>query len=482
MLTPALRRALPLPAALLLFCGGCHKAHTPPGPNLKVPSRFTASRTIAPRAATGWIAEIGDRKLTSLIDEAMRYNNDLAVSAARLRSARANVQLAGAALLPQISTEGSGSRRKSVVEGPDGMGGTRTVNNYASTYNIGANLNWEVDLWGRLLNRKRAAVADMQAAAADHHAFKLSLAANVARSWFSAAEAELQVQLGRDTVKSLESNLRFVERGVDLGTSDVLDLRLTRANLEGSRGNLEARLRQWDEAKRSLEVLLGRYPSNQIKVTGDLPGLRRNVPAGLPSELLLRRPNLVASERRLAAASERIVESKKDFLPSFSLTGSTGTSSEQLGRLLNPKYLAWAIAGNAAQPLFQGGRLAGNLERAKAQYDEAVASFQQNALQAFREVETALSAETFLSRQVLAQEKAVVESLAAEELAWEQYSNGLVDGLTWLEAQRRSFNAGSSLLQLKNLRLQNRIDLHLALGGDFRTKPNRQETPTVNAN
>ena len=443
----------------------------PPGTGMDPPGQFSASTGVPRKAATGWLDDLGDRKLEGLVAEAMRANNDLAASAARLKSARANVQIAGAARHPQISASAGGSRRKIVSEVPDGTGGTNKVDSYVNNYDIGANLDWEIDLWGRLLNRKRAAIADLDATAADHYAFQLSLAANVARSWFNAGESELQVQLGRDTVDSLEKNLRFVERGVDLGTSEVLDVRLTRTNLEAARSNLEAQLRQRDESKRALEVLLGRYPANRIQVRDNLPDVRGSVPAGLPSELLRRRPDLRASERRLAAAWERVAESQKDFLPSFGLTGTTGTSSDQLRRFLDPGYLAWAFAANATQPIFQGGRLTGNLARAKARYEEAEANFRQDALEAFREVETALAAEAFLTRQVRAQEKAVVESVAAEDLAWEQYSNGLVDGLTWLEAQRRSFTSRSSLLQLQNLRLQNRIDLYLALGGDFKTRP-----------
>lgn len=435
-----------------------------------VPARFSAGSGSVSRAATGWVEQIGDNNLASLIEEAMRSNHDLAASAARLKSARANVEIAGAARRLQASASGGASRRKSVSDVPDGQGGTKRVTSYGTNYDIGANLNWELDLWGRLLNRRRAAVADLDAVAADHHAFQLSLAANVARSWFASAESELQVRLAQDTVSSLEKNVNFVERGVDLGTSEVLDLRLTRTNLEAAKSNLQAQLRRRDEAKRSLEVLLGRYPASRIRLHDDLPDMRGNVPAGLPSELLRRRPDLLASERRLAAAAERIEEARKEFLPSIALTGTAGTSSDQLRRLLDPAYLAGSIAANASQSLTQGGRLTGNLKRAHAQFEEAAAQFRQRALEAFREVETALAAENYLQRQVQAQEEAVVESAAAEDLAWDQYANGLVDGLTWLEAQRRSFNSRSSLLQLKNLRLQNRLDLYLALGGDFQTR------------
>ena len=332
-------------------------------------------------------------------------------------------------------------------------------------------MNWEIDLWGRLRNHSNASLADANASAADFHALQLSLAANIARSWFNAAELEQQVRLARDTLTSLEKNLKFVERGVDLGTSEALDLRLTRANVANARSNLDAQSRQLDQATRALEILIGRYPSRQLQVSQSLPDLDVKVPSGLPSELLIRRPDLRSAEYRLIAASQRVAEAKKQWLPSIALTGSSGTSSSDLRKVLNPDYLASSIGANVGQTIFDGGRNREGIEVAKGRYDEALANFRQSALRSFGEVETALAAEVFLERQLRSQKQAAEESVKAEKLAWDQYAGGLVDGLTWLEAQRRAFNSSSGLLQLKNLRLQNRIDLHLALGGDFQSKP-----------
>jgi outer membrane protein TolC len=166
-----------------------------------------------------------------------------------------------------------------------------------------------------------------------------------------------------------------------------------------------------------------------------------------------------------------VAEAKKQFLPGFTLTVGGGNTSNELRKLLNPDYLAGSIGANIGQTIFDGGRIKGGIEAAKGRYDAALASYRQNVRQAFGEVETALAAEVFLKSQLRSQKEAAEESTKAEELAWDRYASGLVDGLTWLEAQRRSFNASSGLLQLKNLRLQNRITLHLALGGDFQSRP-----------
>lgn len=434
---------------------------------MTVPGSFLAGKTIPGKAASGWLRDFSEPGLSAVVNEAMKSNQDLAASAGRLRAARANAGVVRAAELPQISANGDTTRRRGVAEIPDGS----TITNYATTHDIGASLNWEIDLWGRLRNRTQAALADADASAADFHALRLSLAANIARSWFNAAELEQQVRLARETVASLEKNLNFVERGVDLGTSEALDLRLTRANVANARSNLDAQSRQLDQATRALEILIGRYPARRLQVSQSLPDLEAGVPSGLPSALLYRRPDLRSSEFRLAAASERVAEAKKQFLPGFTLTVGGGTTSSELRKLLNPDYLAGSIGANIGQTIFDGGRIRGGFEAAKGRYDEALANFRQSALQAFGEVETSLAAEVFLESQLRSQTQAAEESTKAEELAWDQYAGGLVDGLTWLEAQRRSFNASSGLLQLKNLRLQNRIDLHLALGGDFQSQP-----------
>jgi multidrug efflux system outer membrane protein len=460
--------------AFALGAYGCADLEGPQsGGEVVAPGDFTAGRAIPGRAATGWLGDFSEPGLNAVVAEAMGANQDLAASAGRLRAARANAGITRAAGLPQISATGGTTRRRGVAEVPDGSGGTSAVSNYATSHDIGASLNWEVDLWGRVRNRSRAAVADANASAANFHALRLSLAANIARSWFNAAELEQQVRLARETLTSLEKNLNFVERGVDLGTSEPLDLRLTRTNVASARSNLAAQSRQLDRATRALEILIGRYPARQLKVSQSLPDMGVGVPTGLPSALLERRPDLRASEFRLAASSERVGEAKKQILPSFSLTVGGGTSSSELRKFLNPDYLAGSIGASIAQTVYDGGRIQGGIEAAQGRYDEALANFRQNALQAFGEVETALAAEVFLRNQLQSQKQAAVESTKAEELAWDQYAGGLIDGLTWLEAQRRSFNANSGLLQLKNLRLQNRIDLHLALGGDFQSLPGR---------
>ena len=257
----------------------------------------------------------------------------------------------------------------------------------------------------------------------------------------------------------------------DPGGDNALDLRLARANVAGARNQLALAGRNRDAAARALETLLGRYPQNAAKVARRLPSIRRRVPAGLPSDLLLRRPDLIAAELRLAARGLRLSSARKAFLPSFNLTARGGTSTPEFSKLFSADRLVASLASGISQPITEGRRLRGDVNLTAAERDEALHDYAQSTLEAFREVETTLAAERYLAAQEAALVEAAEESAAAEQLALDQYGRGLVDIITVLDSQRRSFDSKRSLIATRNERLQNRIDLYLALGGDFDPKP-----------
>ena len=412
----------------------------------------------------GWVADFKDDSLETLITEALEHNYNLQAAAARVEAAHASFQSANAGWKPTLNLSQNDSRTKTVFNPFAGTLQSRYINRF----DLGVNLSWELDVWGRLRSQSRAALADLEAAETVYMSAYLSLAANTAGAWFNLVESELQVRLNEETLESFEANLQVVEESFRRGIPNrALDVRLTRANVESARSNLALRKRQRDAAKRALETILGRYPSAEMEVTSDLPSLENTVPTGLPSELLLRRPDILTAERQLAAATERLKASKRSLLPSIRLTSSAGTTSNELADLLDPERLAMSLAGSLSQPLYQGGRLRANIRLSDARVKEAMAQFSQRVLTAFQEVETLLAAESFLLEQETALRASTTESIEAETLAKEQYERGLVDIITVLESERRAFNARSSLLNLSNLRLQNRLDLYLALGGHF---------------
>ncbi len=458
-----MKRLAQLAAALaLIIVAGC-EAMDPvktelTDTGLKVPADWS-SVPDSPSVRQAWLSDFEQSPLPALVAEAVSANYDLRAAAARVAQARARARIVGAEQRPQIDA-GVGVSRS----GLSTDGGRRLT---VDSFNANVTASWELDVWGRLANDTLAATRDADAVSADYDAARLSLAAGVAQAWFDAVESELQVALAEETVRNFRDNLAIVSEGFRIGLSNALDVRLERANLAGAESELEASRLARDRAVRGLEVLLGRYPAGELAIATSLPAIETEVPAGLPAEILVRRPDVRAAVLRLEASDERLNSARKNRLPDIRLTADGGVSSNALHDLLDFDALVWSIAADLALPIFQGGRLDAERELARAEVEEVLADYAQVVLVAFREVEVALSAERYLARQESALRVAARESEEAQLLALERYRAGLVEFITWLEARRRAFNAKSALIVVSNLRLQNRIALYLALGGDF---------------
>lgn len=450
----------------LFVASGC-ATYTVQSPDSKVPLDIPDQWHYSQSAASveSWFEDIDVPELFTLISEAVGQNFDLQSVSQRVEAARFQAQIAGAARLPQIDVSATGSRDKR-----SGVNNTSFVDNPSNQFRLQGQVNWEADIWGRLSDATKAAYSDFEVARANFEAARLSLAANVARQWFNLIEAKQQASLAQETVDSFNSSLDIIESQYRRGIGDALDVHLARSNLATAQANLQLRRRETGNAARVLQILLGRYPDGRLQIPVTLPEIRRSVPAGLPSQLLERRPDLIAAELELRASGYRFLEASKNRLPRLQLTANTGTSSDELRELVDIDFLVWSLIGNVVQPIFQGGRLQAERELAEAREKEALNRYAQAILTAFQEVETALDSESFLWQQVEALDLAATEAQAAEELAVDQYRRGLTNIVTLLESQRRAFNARSSFLAVSNQRLQNRINLYLALGGDFHLK------------
>ena len=245
-----------------------------------------------------WITDVQDPKLRSLIKTALEQNFDLQAVIARVDAARSRARITGADRLPQLDLEFRGSRTKR-----EEAGGESALDNPTTSLRLSLELAWELDVWGRLRAATRAAIADYQAAESDLAAARLSLAANIARAWFNAVEADQQVILAENTLRSFENSLSIIEQRFQRGIGTALDVRLARGNVATGEANLYLNQRERDGAIRILKVLLGTYPDIEIQLANRLPEITSRVPGGLPSELLLRRPDLNAEQWRVLAAS-----------------------------------------------------------------------------------------------------------------------------------------------------------------------------------
>lgn len=450
-----------------VFCVSCANRPSIPDPGAAVPKNLPekwSSHLPADDHAFvhGWLSDFDAPGLRSIVTEALNANWNLQAVSARVAAARAQATISGAALWPDASLSFSAQRSRRTPSGL-AVGSSPAV----TRFGLDANISWEADLWSRLDDQARAAGLTAEASEADYGAARLSLVASVTQSWFAVAEASAQSLLAEHTVESFRRARDTIDERYRRGLASALDLHLARENV----ATAESALAQWhrdrDAATRVLETLMGRYPGSALKADGVLPEMQETVPSGLPSSLLSRRPDLLAAEMRLRAASYRLTAARKNLLPSIQLTTSAGVASSALSNLLDWNRLVWSILGSVAQPLFSGGQLTAERALAAADHRELWATYAQTVLTAFREVETALAADQWYRDQKVALDVASSEADAAVKLAFEQYGQGLIDIVTLLETQRRAFTAESNRLRTIRQRLDNRVALYLALGGPF---------------
>ena len=454
-------------SALLTSCAAV-SSKRPIDPGTDIPQNWSALPLEAGQTDSLWWQAFGDAQLDSLIREAFRHNHSLQIAAANVEAAQAQSRIAGAPLYPQANLAASAGRRKQNFIGlpiPSARDGV--LSNLSNSFGVSLDLSWEVDVWGRLRADRLAALANYQAAEADYYGAQLSLAAQVSKVWFAAVEAQRQVVLAEATVENYRLSQERVRQRYESGLTPSLDLRRSLANLAAAEATLSQRKAQHDGIVRQLEILLGRYPAAALTARAELPALPEAVPAGLPAELIARRPDLIAAERRLLAADAGVASARRALYPRINLTGSSGTSSNELKDILNGDFSIWSIAGSLLQPVFQGGRLRANLKLNRSQAEIAQARYVQSLLFAFGEVEGALAGERFLNEQEKALTRATEQALAARDLAETQYASGISDYLNVLDAQRSAYQNESQLLSVRRERLNAWIDLQLALGGGF---------------
>lgn len=411
------------------------------------------------KISTGWLREFDDARMTKLVGEALDHNQNLKAAAHRLRAAKEGTIIGKAGRLPSLGAS-TGYRRSAAKNTTD-----------SESYSVSLNAGWEPDLWGRLRNLDLASQADYAATLADFRGARLSLAANTAKAWCNLVTAEQQLILARKTVASYTTALPVVERRYRANTLRAVDVQFARNNVAGAERSLRVRQLNRDDAARALELFLGRYPAATVSSSNELPPLSTNVPAGLPSQLLARRPDLQSAAADLYGSAQLAEASRKNLLPDLRLTGGAANGANGFRRVFDPNFLVYTIAASLSQTIYQGGALSAQARAALERNRAEIYDYSRLALLAFREVESALSAERSLAEQQVFLEKEVEQTRLAEKRALSDITLG-IDGssfLEYLEAQRRSENAGISLIRLKNDRLQNRIDLHLALGGDYGT-------------
>ena len=447
--------------ALALALAGCPLPPPPQSdalradalPNTKVPERWTSPSPANGDVGDGWLLLFEDPELAKLVSEAIAYNADLRVAAARVEAAEASARAAGAALLPQVSIAGRG-------------GGKMSGDN-SGLQGIGIFANWEIDLWGRVRAQRAGATAQYESIVLDAQYARESIAALVAKSWFLAREATVQRAIAAEMVGASESLASLAADRLRVGKGDEYEVSQAEAAVLSYRDLvLQADIAR-QNALRAIEVLAGRYPGATIDPGRDLPPLPGAIPAGLPSELLERRPDVRAAERRVAAAFYRTQEAQAARLPRIALTAGGTSVSSDLIVLKERDSPVWSIGATLAAPIFMGGALKAQVEARTAEQKAAVADYARVGARAFSEVESALSTAFNLESRAEVLARAVLANERALGFARVRYDVGSGDQRGVQQQMLALHATRTALVRVQSERLIQRVNLHLALGGGF---------------
>ena len=403
----------------------------------------------------GWIAQLEDPVLDALVEEALANNRNLQAAAANVQRSWALAGQAGAALSPSVSLS-SGATRSGNIEDSGG-----------DSYSLTGQASWELDLWGRIRAGNQAAVLSAEAAEADYVYSQYSLAAAVSRGYFLAIEADRQAETVQNTLQALNETDRIVGVQFEFGLATSQDVALSRSDLARTKASLIAAQGSQRDALRSLEVLLGRYPAADLELRRDLPDVPASPPPGVPSEILERRPDVIAAERRVASAFNSLDQAKAARMPSISLTGSLGGSSGDLTNLINPTNVAWQAATSLVAPLIDGGLRESQVEQASAEQTQAIAGYADTVLTAFQEVEGSLDQTVVLKDRAVQLEQAASEARNALRIANLRYEEGETDLLDVLTIQQRVLSNEGDVVSIERAQLDEWVSLNLALGGSW---------------
>ena len=452
-------------AAVLAGCGSLIPAYERPG--APVAARFpvvaadAGAGTAVAAPDLAWQDFFQDARLKQLIALALENNRDLRVAALNLEQARAQLQLSRANEVPNIGVGVSGSRT------PNANGGITTQ--YSAGFTV---TSYEADFFGRLNNLSEAARAQLLATVEARKTVQISLIASVASSYLSLLGDDEQLKLTRETLASRVESLRLTNLSFDAGVVSGLDLRGAESLVQSARVTLAQLERQRALDLNALNLLVGQPLSEDA--LADLPaglpltaqGLHGLVPAGLPSEVLLRRPDVRSAEQQLLAANANIGAARAAFLPRITLTTSLGTASSQLSGLFRSGSFGWTFAPQLILPIFDGGRNQANLDAAKVGRDIAVAQYEKAIQSAFREVADALATRATLDGQLQAQQAQAQAEQARLDLIELRYQQGTTSAFERLDARRSTFAARHAVLQLQQA--QNLVAVYKTLGGGWK--------------
>ena len=464
---------------LVILFSGCALGPDYKRPAIATPDSF---RGVVPSLNTNSVANLAwwdiykDETLNQLIRIALENNHDIRIAATRIEQARQQAAQTRAGFFPQVGYQGAAGTGKNQFTGsPSPRDGVD-----ASTALLALNAAWEVDLWGRVRRLNEAARAQYLASREARNGLTLSLVAAVAQSYFELLELDMELEIARRSTLSFGESYNLFSRRLEGGTVSKLDTSRAEAAMATAAASIPNIERQIVLKENELDLLLGQRPGPILRLARLLgQTLPPEVPAGLPCDLLERRPDIRQSEQTLRAANAKIGAAMTEFLPKIGLTALAGQLSPDLGHIAMDAGSAgtWSVAANATGPIFQGGRLMAQYREAKAAWDEARITYDKTVLNALAEVANALIARQKLESVRIHQERAVRAYQESFATSTKRYMAGKASYMDVLDAQQQLFPAESALAQTRRDQLLAVVQLYKALGGGWQQEPDRPGTP-----
>ena len=457
------KKITPLALALVTLLTGCSMIPTYERPAAPVPTGFPnvpASESHA--TLPSWRTYFAEPRLQQLIELALNNNRDLRIASLNVEQARAQFQVRRAAQYPAVGLAANASRAPASGTG-----------NITNNFSVGLAVTaWELDFFGRVASLKEQALAQYLTTEEGRNAAQVSLISSVANGWLNLLADEELLELSRRTLATREESVRLTKLRLDSGAASELDYRQAESLAQAARATLAQQQRQRALDENALALLLGQPLPEDIRATlgrSDLnaaPAMQ-TVPAGLPSDLLVQRPDIRQAEQQLIAANANIGAARAAFFPRISLTAQAGTSSGELSGLFKNGSWGFTLAPSLLLPLFDAGANQANLESAQASRSVAVAQYEKAIQTAFREVADALASQSSLTEQLEAQRKQAEAESIRFKLADLRYQNGVANYLDLLDAQRSLFSTQQGVVQVRLSQLQNQVSLFKALGGGW---------------
>jgi multidrug efflux system outer membrane protein len=465
--------SLPIALAVAALAAGCSFEPHYQRPAPPVPATFPVggvyqsqppSPGALPAPDLGWHEFFIDPRLQKLVELALRNNRDLRVSSLNVQEAAAQYQIVRAGLFPSINA--TAEEDKSRV--PKSLALlNRTVSN---EYSVGLGAaSWELDFWGRIRSLKDQALAQYLATAQARKAAEISLVGQVGDQYLTVVAFDEQLKVTQETLTTAEASYKLAKLQFDIGTGSELDLREAEGVVEQARANLASQARSRAQAENALTLLVGEpLPADlPAALPLDSQAILSDVPAGLPSDLLTRRPDIMQAEQTLLAANANIGAARAAFFPAISLTGQLGTASLTMGSLFKPGSVAWSFSPQITLPIFDAGTNKANLDISHLEKNAAIAQYEKAIQTAFREVSDGLAARGTYDDQIKSLERFVFAEQRRLDLSELRYKNGVDSYLTVLTAQTDLYTAQQTLITARMQRLTNLVDLYQALGGGW---------------